>query len=380
MARLRPENIASALTLLYSDAESALARGLASRLAAGIGSAEWAGRALSRMGDVERFARGVVERTNAAMRREVAILGRAAQLEGAGRAAAELAMGSDRPRRAGPDRPLSPRVAELATRLQSAQAGAVISTRNIYRGAVQAGMSGVELTGRGETALARRRSVQRALDRALDVGITGVRDSAGRNWTLAAYAEMASTTAAKQIEVEGHLAEMARTGRNLLIVSSGPQECPRCRPWDGKILTRDGSGAGGAVVVVPAEATPGRMVTVRVAGSLAEAIQAGLLHPRCRCRVSAYRPGLTGRPPTRPDPEGQAARDRLRALERRVRQLKLRAAAALDDEARARALALVRAKQAEIRAHVGASEHLGIRRDTRRERPDLGYRATRVGA
>jgi hypothetical protein len=63
----------------------------------------------------------------------------------------------------------------------------------------------------------------------------------------------------------------------------------------------------------------------------------------------------------------------LRALERKVRKAKTRAAAVIDPKARKPHEATVRALQAQIREHVKAYEHLGLRRKPERERIDLGH-------
>jgi hypothetical protein len=86
-----------------------------------------------------------------------------------------------------------------------------------------------------------------------------------------------------------------------------------------------------------------------------EAVAAGLLHPNCRHSLSAYFPGITQVPTGTEDPEGDKARQKLRALERAVRDAKTEAAAALDPAARKRFDAKVRALQAEIRDHLATA-------------------------
>lgn len=346
------------LVALYGRAESVIARGLAARLVRGIADSDWVDRRLIEVGAVRRWAGGVL---GGAPDREVAELLTQSARHGAAAVGGRLYA---------PD--VSLRAEMLGQRLRGAERLAAEATAQAYRSAVLAG--GIQLTGTGSTELARRRSVQRALNQAMAQGITGFVDRAGRRWTLSGYVEMAAQTAATQAVLDGQIRQMAAEGLNLIIISAGPQECERCRRWMGKILTRDGSGEGGATLVLPASATTQRMVTVRVAGSLAEATRAGLFHPRCRCRAGVYRPGLTGRY-TRPDPEGQKARDRLRALERRVRELRLREAAALDDKARNAARETRMVAQGRVAEHVKATAALGIRRDQRREQSNLGFRA-----
>lgn len=349
------------LPALYGGIEVRLFGELARRLAIGVDRPGWVERQLGQFAAVRRFADRLI--ADAGRRAAGVIEG---FLVTRFRSGAGASWSDDQARRV-----LAPQILDTRERVAAAHARISTYAVDVYR---QATAAGIGLDGRGETTLARRRSVQRALNRAADQGIVGFRDRRGRAWNLAGYLEMCAATAAKQAEVTGQLAQMEREGLNLLLVRGGPQECPRCRPWFGKIVTRDDSGAGGRVLVIPADSSPDRMVTVRVAGALGEARSRGLLHPRCRCRLITYLPGLTpvGRIPG--DPRGQAARDRLRALERRVRELRRREAAALDDDARRAATALVRAKQAEVKVHVEASAGLGVRRDPRRERVDLGYR------
>jgi hypothetical protein len=358
---------AQRLAALYARVEVGIVSGIAGWLLRGIAGDDWAERRMVEVGAVRRWAGGVLASFRPAADREARTMIGAALAHG-------VAQGrpTGRVYRSDPDRYLTP----LNERLRGAERRAADAAAQAYRRAVLAG--GLQLTGTGSTELARRRSVQRALNQAMAQGITGFTDRAGRSWALAGYVEMAAQTAATEAVIGGQLGQMASDGQNLIIVSAGPQECERCRQWMGKILTRDGSGSGGATLVLPSAATPGRMVTVRVSGSFAEARQSGLFHPRCRCRIGVYRVGLTGRPVTRPDPEGQKARDRLRELERRVRALRLREAAAMDGPALGKARAARQEAQKRVAAHVAETRDLGIRRDTRRESLNLGLRVSGV--
>jgi hypothetical protein len=149
----------------------------------------------------------------------------------------------------------------------------------------------------------------------------------------------------------------------LVVVSDAPEECERCKPWEGKVLRREGPSGPGTVEVEHAT-EDGRPVRVRVAGSLPEARAAGLFHPNCRHNVSIYLPGVT-RP--RPKPPSRATYEQTqqqRYFERQIRAWKRRAAGALDDTERARANARVREYQGRIRQLVGET---GLPRKSRRE-------------
>ncbi|MGH9251720.1 MAG: phage minor capsid protein, partial [Acidimicrobiales bacterium] len=134
-------------------------------------------------------------------------------------------------------------------------------------------------------------------------------------------------------------------GRDLVIVSDAPEECPLCRPWEGKVLSTTGSTPAGAVV-------GGRTV----AGTLDRARGEGLFHPNCRHSVGAWVPGITMGPPgPSSDPEGNRLRNRQRALERNVRAAKRRLAAVEpfnDPVLTRRARGQVAGAQANVRAFV----------------------------
>lgn len=194
----------------------------------------------------------------------------------------------------------------------------------------------------------RLRAAQVAWEHLLSRGVVGFTDRRGRRWDLASYTEMATRTTVAHAAVEAALDRFRQNGINLVIVSNAPQECTRCRPWEGKVLALTGA-AGTRQVEHGIE---DRMVTVDVAGTVAQAVAAGLMHPNCRHSLAAYLPGITRAPTNTADPKGDEARQRLRELERRLRKAKLREAALIDPAAKAAAGKRVRAIQAQIRDHV----------------------------
>ena len=215
-----------------------------------------------------------------------------------------------------------------------------------YQQAVAAGAT--EVLGGGVTRL---QAAQRVLDRLLADGIRGFTDARGRRWSLDTYVEMAVRSTTGNAAVAGHVAQLQAAGVDLVVVSDSPRECPLCRPWEGKVLSL--SGRVGAVIAP--SVTGGPPVTVKVSGSLTEARAAGLQHPNCRHRLSAYLPGATKLVAPEHDSRGYEAGQRQRALERKVREWKRREALALTDDARATARRKVRDWQGELRAHV--AEH-----------------------
>lgn len=137
-----------------------------------------------------------------------------------------------------------------------------------------------------------------------------------------------------------------------------------CRPFEGKVLSLTGR--------IP---TDGEMEGHRYGGTLAHARAEGLFHPSCRHAMAAFIPGLT-KPAGRPtaDPEGDALRQRQRALERAVRESKRRVLASQpfgDTAQAARDRALLRARQERLRTFVAEHDR---KADVSRRRVSLGAR------
>lgn len=206
-------------------------------------------------------------------------------------------------------------------------------------------------------AQTRVEAAQQALDRLLGDGITGFRDSAGRNWTLESYVEMATRTGTGQAAIQGHTDTLAASGHDLVYVIPGPRPCTGpdgCDQWAGKVL----SISGGTAEIV----ADGRRITVT---PMAEARATGhLFGPNCRCSTGAYFPGVTTPNVERPDPAGYEAGQQQRYLERGVRRWKRRAELALTPEAKRAANAKVREWQARVREHVDTHD---LKRLSRRE-------------
>jgi hypothetical protein len=207
----------------------------------------------------------------------------------------------------------------------------------------------------------RLRAAQVAWEHLLAKGITGFTDKRNRNWELASYVEMATRTAAAHASVQAHLDRLTQAGANLVIVSNAPEECIRCRPWEGEVLTINGT-AGPIREEHAIE--DGVFIDIDVKATVAEAINQGLMHPNCRHRVAMYLPGVTKVPTHTEDPRGDKDRQTLRRLERELRALKLKEAALIDPDAGPGLRRRIRAKQARIRQHVARS---GAQRQSQRE-------------
>lgn len=151
-------------------------------------------------------------------------------------------------------------------------------------------------------------------------GITGFRDSAGRQWDLASYAEVVTRTTLAQTLVQSHQDRLSDMGHDLVIVSDSPEECKLCRPFEGKVLSNAGRTPPGRWSI------DGHDVTVLC--SVAQAKSKGLHHPNCRHRLNLFIPGVTRPMGVTKDPEGDKLRQSQRARERRVREHKRRVIAA----------------------------------------------------
>ncbi|MGI5153605.1 phage minor capsid protein [Microbispora sp. CA-102843] len=219
-----------------------------------------------------------------------------------------------------------------------------------YR-AVQAGTAARIASG----AYTRREASQAAWQRLIDRGIVNFTDRAGRVWRLSSYVEMLGRTNIQRAAVQGQTDRLQSIGMDLVIVSNAPQECSKCRPYEGKILS-----LGGQVGKVQVEhaTRDGVMVEVDVVATLDEARAAGFQHPNCRHSVSAYQAGITKIPTNTEDPEGDKARQKQRALEREIRAAKEQAEGALTPEAKKEANRKVRAAQAKLRAHLAENPKL----------------------
>lgn len=365
------EDLAANVRELYEEAEYALLGHLARALDQGIDSPRWAELKLAAVGNL----RTAVEEIAAALEQDATGAVAAALMEAyqRGRQAAVAEMGGldiGRELAASHALPNAPAVDRLAMSYAR-------DTRPLYLRITRAVMdvfrsvitrvSGVVLLG----GLTRRQAAQRALDEFARKGVTGFVDRSGRSWDMASYSEMAVRSITARAAIDGHIDALAEIRVGLVIVSDAPLECPLCAAWEGKILTL-GPETGARTIQVEHAIQDGglfaatRMVTVEVAGSLAEARQKGLFHPNCRHSESAFLPGVTTRPPRHETP-GTTYEDtqRQRAIERHIRAWKRRQAAAVDEPARKAAGAKVREWQKKAREHVAA--HDDLKRKPQRE-------------
>jgi hypothetical protein len=395
--RTLAQDLAQALAGLYQDAETRLAADIARRLAAGISAPDWAVAKLAALRRLRLWMTQLLRRLDGTMGEQVAQAIVLAYVRGGQEALDELArLQSTHPEwlRAAELTDPGPRLTELVAARTVLTAQQLAEVRTAIPGieAIQrlsfslvSKLRGAhlritrwaedayrEVVGRASQDVllgtaTRRRAAQLAWERLLGQGITGFVDQSGRRWNLASYVEMAVRSTVAQAAVEGHLDRLGAAGIDLVIVSDAPGECVLCRPWEGKVLSRTTPGA--RTVEVPHAIRRSEMVTVHVAGSVVEAVAAGLMHPNCRHSLSAYLPGVTRIPTHTEDPQGDADRQQLRHLERQLRSWKLREASVIDPKAHDKAKAKVREYQQRIRDHVAAT---GLIRQPSREQIDLG--------
>lgn len=369
--------LAQTLIDLYRGLETKLAADMARDLARGIDSPDWAENKLSALALIRRRTETLLSRISAQLDDRVTQALILAYYQGAIEGLREMT----RQQRTTLERlaignPLLDRLSKLATkrgealrremnRLRSEVPGLDAIQRlaftltsklrgthtlilrhqlDVYREVVAQSSLADVLVG----SKSRIRAAQVTWERFLGRGITGFVDRAGRRWELASYVEMATRTGTAQAAVEGHVDRLADAGIDLVIVSNAPQECRLCRPWGGKILAR----AGNPGRIRVQHATKDRMFTIDVVDTVSGAVRDGLLHPNCRHSLSAYLPGVTESPTHTQDPQGDADRQRLRELERRLRKAKLEEDALIDPGMRAVKRKRIRALQAQIRTHV----------------------------
>ena len=313
---------------IYGDAAARMLAAVARRLANGIDQPGWAERKLAEIVQLRNDANQIVGTLERVGTRAIYDAIAEAYNTGSRDAAVELGVTFGRTNQRAVDALAQATIGQVtATHSQILR-----SANDIYRTVVAETAAPPVLTG----TATRRQAAQAALDRWRNIGLTGFRDRAGRNWALETYAEMATRTAAGRAQVDGHLDRYVADGRDLVIVSNAPQECSKCRPWEGKVLSISG-------------ATPGYP-------TVAEARSDGLQHANCRHNLGAYIEGLT-RPMTHTaDPEGDRARQEQRRLERGVRQWKTAEALAITPDAQRQAKAKVREWQAKLREHVEAND------------------------
>lgn len=330
----RHEAFASEIRRIYNAAQTSLLERIARRLARGIDDESWATRKLEEI----RFVRADAERQIAALRAQDPAIRQAvesAYRAGAAEAVADLRQLGRANVRAGfsvTNQLLVEQFANQVVRnLDATHLRVLRFADDAYRSIIAETASQV-LTG-VETRI---QVTQAALNRFADSGITGFVDSAGRNWDIASYAEMATRSATGQAAVQGHIDRLRENNHDLVIVSDSPEECELCRPWEGEILSLGGGSDEYA--------------------SVDEARDEGLFHPNCTHTLGAWVPGLSREMDADDNPQGYEDKQTQRYHERQIRKWKDREAVAITDEARTKAHDKVLAWQAEQRRFIAETD------------------------
>lgn len=314
-------------------AETAILAAIARRLTKGMDDEKWAVKRMAEVGAL----RAEVRRTMRVLARyrsadSAAILATAYT---ASRADAEkklAAAGLKRLFTIRPEKAIAALTRDLEGRLASTDRGILRASEDIYRQVIG------RVTAQGlEGEFTRRGAAQAALNIFADRGVPPFVDAAGRAWSLPSYTEMATRTAALNASRGGKLDSMRAVGNDLAIISGVSAGCELCAPWEGVIVSVDGT-------------TPGYP-------TLDEAEGDGLFHPACGHSADPWVEGVTdaSNAPTS-DPVMYEARQTQRGMERSVRQWKTRGSVALDDKAAAAAQAKVREWQGKLREHVAAND------------------------
>lgn len=339
------EGLAQPIAAIYQQAELIMLEILARHLSQGTTLPDWAERKLLEVQLINARIAGQLTTLSGTSAQEIAAAITKAYNRGQAGAVADLnKLVSDSLRTAEahyaglPD--VMALVQETTDSVTAAHSRILRAVDDIYRQTVQEASAQV-LVG----TQTRLQATQRVFDRLTQNGITGFVDKAGRAWDLSSYVEMAVRTASGRAAVQGHTDRLQANGYRLVIVSDAPQDCPLCRPWDGKILSLGGLVPGADDTLDAAEA-------------------AGLFHPSCRHSLSAYQEGVTKPAHAYPDAEGYRAQQQQRYLERGVRRWKRQSATALTPEAKRAASAKVRVWQQRSREHAAQT---GVARKYARE-------------
>ena len=350
---------------LYTEAELALMAMLAEAIVAGIDTPEWEARQPAEMLRFRQQAQLLALQLQSQM---------PALVEGAVAGAAERGReAADEDLKALPKPPPVPPVTPDRDRKTRAAiyAGQQVLSQVTARIPGAAGELHSQVTTQiiarssGVRSGTRLDAAQQALDILTKRGVTGFRDSAGRNWSLASYIEMKSRTIVNQELRQGHTDRLLERGHNLVVVSSHSNPAPVCQPFEGQILSLDGETG----TVIRPNATGGKAVKVKIKATMREATSAGFGHPNCGHAVTGYVPGASRTFETRPDPEGYAATQKQRDMERAVRDTKRQQAVAVTPQRKRELAARLKQQQAAIAAHTAQHD---LKRRPNRER--LGAR------
>lgn len=208
------------------------------------------------------------------------------------------------------------------------------------------------------------KTLNKAVDMAtkdfLDKGINSVEYKNGARVNISSYAEMALRTANHRAMLLGEGKKRDEYGIHLVVVSAHANTCPKCEPWQGKIVIDD-IFSHPSTDYIDKYKSKYRL--------LSEAIDKGLLHPNCRHALITYFEGITTLPVV---PDGKEAiktyeaEQKQRDLERQIRKWKRFESGTCDEESKQIASNKLRQLQKDLRKHLDNNKEL--RRDKNREK------------
>ena len=89
-------------------------------------------------------------------------------------------------------------------------------------------------------AESRTRAVRTTIHEMAQRGIPAFVDKSGREWSPEAYVNMDIRATVKNTALEARFSTMDSLGQDVFEVSSHPGSRPKCRPWQGKLISRSG--------------------------------------------------------------------------------------------------------------------------------------------
>lgn len=89
-------------------------------------------------------------------------------------------------------------------------------------------------------AESRTKAVRTTIHEMAEKGIPAFVDKSGREWSPEAYVNMDIRATVKNTALEAQFSTMDSLGQDVFEVSSHPGSRPKCRPWQGKLISRSG--------------------------------------------------------------------------------------------------------------------------------------------
>lgn len=200
-------------------------------------------------------------------------------------------------------------------------------------------------------AISLYQAIDKATEEFLAKGLDCIVYKGGRHVNVATYAEMALRTAYQRAGFLGEGAKRDEYGNHLIVVSTHPNCCNLCFPWQGQILIDD-------VFSHPSQEYMEQYKSKYKL--LSSAIKAGLLHPNCRHTLATWFEGVSRLPKIYDEDEAQKiyeAEQKQRALENAIRKAKRQKAGATDEDNKKDA-AKLRALRSELKKHLEKNPQL----------------------